>query len=137
MSKKLSWFQWVIIIFLTVLSWLNGMIQGDGIYGSLAYALGNIAGILFIVWLLRKFIVFLINKKVIVPIDTKNKTLIKVWKITKIVITCLIGLWLLLFLSGNIMGSLLVWGFIIAIIFVYFKRKEIKSYLKAKSHKSK
>src|SRR3989338_2601810 len=117
-KKTFTWFQWVIIIYLTFLSFLQEMIKGNGIIGSFAYALGSFLTFSLIVWLLWKLTTLIVSK-----IGIKNETLIKIWKITKIVITCLIGLWFLLFLSGNIMGSLLVWGFIIAIIFVYLKRK--------------
>lgn len=94
-KKTFTWFQWVIILYLTLLQLLNEMMNGEGIVGSLAYALGSFVAISLIVWLLGKLTALIISK-----MGIKSEILIKIWKITKIVITCLIGIWFLIFFFG-------------------------------------
>ena len=97
-KKTFTWFQWLIITYLTFLSFLQWMITGDGspMIVSFLEALGSLLTFSLIVWLLGKLTTLIVSK-----IGIKNETLIKTWKITKIVITCLIGLWFLIFFFGS------------------------------------
>ena len=100
-KRKLSWFQKVILSYITLLGFLSGlareMSSGSGIdIGSILAGLGDASATALIVY----FFMWLFNKYLAPKINIKSKNLKKSWKIIQIIITCLIILWLILFLFG-------------------------------------
>ncbi len=100
---KLSWFQKLIVAFLTFISSLNGLKQsidygiGVGSYAGaighvLGYAIGSAFIILLFMWLYNKFMA----KRV----KTNNLFLKKCWRIIQIIVACLMVIWFLLFVYG-------------------------------------
>jgi len=100
-KRKLSWFQKVILSYITLLGFLSSLIReispGSGIdIGSIAGGLGGALAIALIVY----FFMRLFNKYLAPRINVTNKTLKKSWLVIQIITVCLIAFWLILFIFG-------------------------------------
>lgn len=125
-KNKVSWFEWIIIFLLSLPALFNIMGEGN--------TFANIV-MLIIAFLVASTLIKLIMwsevllKGYIFP-EIKNKALIIAGNILRIVIISLIGLWYSVWSSVNInfVYCLAIWLFC-NVIFLYFKRKEIKKYI--------
>ena len=105
-KKKLSWFQKVILSYVTLLGFLSGLAReissGSKIdIGSILAGLGDASATALIVY----FFMWLFNKYLAPKINIKSKTLKKSWKVIQIIVVCLIGLWLIVFFFGMFTGK--------------------------------
>ena len=100
-TKKFTWFQKLIFGYLIVLSYLMGLSQNHSVgypiietnwAGLIGYMLGMALVIYLFMWIYNKFISPRIN--------IKNKIFKKSWIVIKIIVTCLIGIWFILFAYG-------------------------------------
>ena len=110
-TKKFSWFQILILIYLTFVffsvSFLNLLrshkINAISLYSFSALVLGPILFILIFILVSMG----LFNKYLAPKIQVKNENLKKSWRIIKIVITCLIILWFIVSFISFLYGFLI------------------------------
>jgi hypothetical protein len=93
MKIKFSWFQKVVLAFFVFISFLQGYITGGDVFYAFGYASGVGIIIFFLMWLFNKFFAL--------KLKTENKVLIKSWQIIRIILTVMMILWIILFLSGG------------------------------------
>ena len=98
-KRKLSWFQKVILSYITLLGFLYGltkpMLEGD-LFGGVGEGIGSGLALL----LITNIFMWLYNKFISPKINIESKTLKKSWRVIQIIVVCLIGLWLILFFFG-------------------------------------
>lgn len=100
-QKKLSWFQKVMLGYITFLGFLSSLTKetslGSGIdIGGIAGGFGGALAIALVIYLLM----WLYNKYIASRINVTNKTLKKSWLVIQIIVVCLIVFWLILFFFG-------------------------------------
>ena len=98
-KTKLSWFQKVILGYIVLVGFLYRFIpalsEGD-LYGGIAEGLGS--GFAFL--LVTNILMWLYNKFIKPKINVQSNFLKKSWKVIRIIIVCLIILWLVIFFFG-------------------------------------
>ena len=98
-KRKLSWFQKVILGYMVLLGFLNGLmpaVSKGNLFGGIGQGFGS--GFAFLLIVL--FFTWLYNKYISPKINVQSKTLKKSWQVIQIIVICLIMLWLILFFFG-------------------------------------
>src|SRR3989338_4875239 len=98
-KRKLSLFQKVILWYIVLLVFLSRLIPSlavDDLYGGIVEGLGSGSSSLLITY----FFMWLYNRYINPKINVQSKNLKKSWYVIRIIVICLIVLWLILFLFG-------------------------------------